>query len=203
MGIQVTQEFAKILTTPNTKLIIGLGNSGEKYTNTRHNAGFLAIDALNMHDTLGTFTHKKKLYSDVVEGRIGQTKVIAAKPTTFMNISGKAVLALQDYYKLDASQILIIHDDIDLEFSKIRTRKGGGTGGHNGLKSIDNAIGDEYTRIKIGISNEYREKIDASDFVLQQFTKDELLQLQHAWPKVIDLIHTFIESELEATSLVF
>lgn len=203
MAIQVPQEFSKHLKTPETKLIIGLGNVGDEYLKTRHNAGFLAVDHFVQAESAGTFTHKKDLFADVLESRIDGIKVVFVKPTTLMNLSGKAVLALQSYFKLDNRQLLVVHDDIDLEFGKVRTRVAGGNGGHNGIKSIDAAVGDDYMRLKIGVKNNLREQIDASDFVLQQFSKDEFLQLNHAWGMTSQLISDFLHDKLETTSISY
>lgn len=203
MAIQVPTEFNNHLKTPEAKLIIGLGNTGEEYSKTRHNAGFLAIDNFVNTHKAGTFTHKKDLFADVLETRIEGVKVIFAKPTTLMNLSGKAVLALQSYFKLDNRQLLVVHDDIDLEFGKLRTKRDSSNGGHNGLKSIDSAVGDDYMRLKIGVKNNLREQIEAGDFVLQQFSKDEMLQLEHAWTETDQIILDFINDKAAVTSLNF
>ena len=124
-------------------LIVGLGNPGTRYGSTRHNVGFMAVDFLAGADA----TWKKEKNSLTARGN----NIIYAKPQTFMNLSGAAVQALMTFYKIPPQNLIVIHDDLDMEFGKVRTKTGGGAGGHNGIKSIDSAIGNNYQRIKIGI----------------------------------------------------
>lgn len=162
-----------------TKLIVGLGNIGREYENTRHNVGFLAIEDYAARE--GVDWHEKpKFKAFIAEKTVGSTKVILAKPTTFMNLSGEAVRAIKDFYKLENDDVIIIHDELDLPFGTIRTRIGGSSAGNNGIKSISSHIGDTYARIRIGIGNELLPRIGAHDFVLSRFSHEEMTALRHA-----------------------
>ena len=157
------------------KLIVGLGNPGTQYAQTRHNLGFMVGDHIAQH--LGA-NFENKFDSLVVKTTANDQELILAKPQTMMNLSGKAVAQIASFYKIDPSDVWVIHDDIDLEFGKLRVRRGGSSGGHNGLKSVIEQIGDSFTRFKIGVANpDIRTKIDPEDFVLQRFTPKEQAQL--------------------------
>lgn len=151
-------------------VIVGLGNPGKEYINTRHNAGFLILDNLLQHFS---FTGpKQKFQSELYEGTVHSQKVTLLKPQTYMNLSGRAVSACCQFYKIPLSQLLVIHDDLDLPLGKIRVKLGGGNGGHNGLKSIDQYNGPLYKRLRIGIGRP-SEKYQVSDYVLSNFTNQE------------------------------
>ena len=157
------------------KLAVGLGNPGEAYRATRHNIGNLLIDYLahHHHIALGTRHHGALLGSGV----IADCKVVLAKPETYMNVSGDAILKIAGFYKLDAADIIVIHDDIDLEFGRIKIKAGGGSGGHRGVESICAALlSDSFTRVRIGIGRPPLE-YGATEFVLQPFTDAEQQQL--------------------------
>lgn len=181
---------------PPAKLIVGLGNIGENYEKTRHNAGFMAIRAFAEANNASGFSEKNDLRAWVAEYQMEDTKIILALPTTLMNLSGSAVQLLQNYFELGIDQILVVHDDIDLQFGEIKTKVGGGNAGHNGLKSIDNLIGEDYSRIRIGVANEHREKTEASEYVLKQFPKKELEQLPKLFEQTNELITKFIDGSL-------
>src|SRR3989344_2597173 len=134
-----------------THLIVGLGNPGTKYAQTRHNAGFLAVDALAGELEAGM---KKKFLLPVEMGEttIAGEKVVLAKPTTFMNLSGKAVAALARKFRVTPERIIVISDDVALPLGTVRVRVGGSAGGHNGLKSISDMIGENFTRVRIGVN---------------------------------------------------
>jgi PTH1 family peptidyl-tRNA hydrolase len=117
-----------------------------------------------------------------------------------MNLSGQAVFALQEYFKVAVQEILVVHDDIDIEFGKVRTRSGGGEGGHNGLKSVSAAIGEEYARLRIGVANKQRDKLDASEFVLKNFSRTELKKLPDIWPTTNEYIMKFIDGNFKPDS---
>lgn len=162
----------------NTVLLVGLGNPGKEYAGTRHNAGFMCLDAfVDATDEMETWIHKKDLKCHISSGRMGDTKVIAIKPQTFMNLSGEAVQAVAVFYKIHPDKIIVIHDDLDIDFGQIRTRKGGSDGGHNGIKSVTQHIGEDYGRIRIGIGPKKPAQIKSEDFVLQKFSEDETSQL--------------------------
>jgi PTH1 family peptidyl-tRNA hydrolase len=155
-------------------LIVGLGNPGKEYLGTRHNVGFYCLD--NFVDTsneMGGWVDKKDLKCQMSVGQMGETRVIAVKPTTFMNLSGEAVQALSHFYKIHPDNTIVVHDELDIDFGQIRLRKGGSAAGHNGIKSVSQHIGEDYGRIRIGIGPKTPEQIDSADFVLQKFNTEE------------------------------
>jgi len=148
-------------------LIVGLGNPGTQYENTRHNIGFKVIDKLI--DDLGARDVSKNTF----HGELFKSpNFLLLKPTTFMNISGKSVQAVKNFYKIELEDIIVIHDDIDLPFSALRFKNGGGHGGHNGLRSIDAMIGKEYTRVRMGVGKP-EHKGQVADYVLHDFAVEE------------------------------
>lgn len=152
------------------KLIIGLGNPGKKYEGTKHNIGFITIDEL-AHQ-LGITLNKSKFESTYGEAQIGTEKVILIKPQTFMNNSGRSVRPWLDYYDLSTDDVLVIYDDLDLPVGKVRLREAGGSGGHNGIKSIINYLSSKtFNRIKIGIGRPYAEQTVISH-VMSTFPKE-------------------------------
>lgn len=172
-------------------LIVGLGNPGSKFDYTRHNVGFMAIDKLA--DDLGVKVKKLKFKSLIVEARIGSEKVILMKPSTYMNESGRAVVDCQRYYNLDPSQIIVLCDDIDIDFGTIRIKKKGSAGTHNGLKSIIYQLNSQdFPRIKISVSKPEK-NIDLKDFVLSRFSDDEMKildkELDMARKAVLDIVN--------------
>lgn len=159
-------------------LIVGLGNIGSEYEKTRHNFGFLAVEQLATAHGFSSWKEEKKFFGLVSVGQIGGEKIILLKPNTFMNLSGKATAAVAHFYKIPAQNIWIWHDDVDLNFSTIRLKKNGGTGGHNGLKSIISLLGTpEFPRLKFGIKNELLEKMPTDRFVLGRFSAEEMKQV--------------------------
>jgi len=179
------------------KLIVGLGNPGKQYEKTRHNIGFMVIDAyVNYHK--GQWVSKSKFKAEVCQ----IDDVIFIKPQTFMNLSGESVQTVKNFYKIETRDILVISDDIDLEFGTVRVRQDGGDGGHNGLKSIIEHIGSDFWRLRIGVANELRQKIEASDFVLNNFSANELEQINANLNKLTDLITGFIQNKPEAKSFM-
>lgn len=148
-------------------LFVGLGNPGSAYEMTRHNIGFRVVDRLV--SDLGA----KDISKISFHGKLFRHGTLFfLKPTTFMNLSGKSVVAVKQFFKIEREKIVVIHDDIDLPFGAVRFKRGGGSGGHNGLKSIDEAIGREYIRVRIGVGKpEYRTQV--SDYVLQPFVPEE------------------------------
>ncbi|MGB5823979.1 MAG: aminoacyl-tRNA hydrolase [Proteocatella sp.] len=153
-------------------LIVGLGNPGKQYEATRHNVGFLAIDEIAKE--LDIKVDRLKYKSIIGEGRIGTEKVILAKPQTFMNLSGQAVVELVNFYKVDMANLILIYDDIDLDTGKLRIRKSGSAGTHNGMRSIIELLGkQDFPRIRIGVSKPKNGQ-DLASFVLSKFEKSEL-----------------------------
>lgn len=153
-------------------VLCGLGNPGEKYAKTRHNFGFLLLDFLA--SCFSTSSYTKKFSGDLTQGLIGDESVLLFKPMAFMNLSGNAVAQLVNFYKIVSNRVLVVHDDVDLEFADIRIKKGGSSGGHNGLKSIDQSIGKDYWRVRFGIGRDS----DLSNYVLSQFSKAEFEKLE-------------------------
>lgn len=157
------------------KIIIGLGNKGKEYTKTRHNIGFMMMDFLAEKYEMAPWKEEKKFFSQITFGQINNEKVILVKPQTFMNLSGKAIGALVRFYKVSSADIWVFYDDVDLNFGQIRYREKGSSGGHNGMKSLFEALGtSDFPRIKIGIANEKKSFMETSDFVLGRFTPEEL-----------------------------
>lgn len=175
------------------KLIVGLGNPGEKYQYTRHNVGFMAVD--NLAKSLGVeFKLQTGLKAFVAVVNQGGHKAILIKPVTFMNLSGDAVFAVMKYYKIAVEDILVINDDLDLPCGKVRFRQNGSAGGHNGLKSINERIGtQEYKRIKIGIDRS--PVIPVVDYVLGVFSKDDIVVVNQAIYRATKACEAFIREE--------
>jgi peptidyl-tRNA hydrolase, PTH1 family len=153
-------------------LIVGLGNPGAKYRNTRHNAGFIAIDILSEYYNF-SWSSSPKFSADIASGQNEYGKIILCKPNTFMNLSGNAVQAIASYYKIAVENIIVIQDDIELDFAKIKCKVGGSSAGHNGIKSIDEHIGKNYLRIRLGVGRPDRQHVDVSNFVLSDFSKEQ------------------------------
>ena len=155
------------------KCIIGLGNIGKEYEKTRHNAGFISVDEIAKKYNISLDKKKKKyIYG---EGNIGGEKVAIVKPTTYMNLSGEAVVEMINWYKITPNDIVIIYDDIDLRFGEIRYREKGSAGTHNGMRNIiANLKTEQFARIRIGIENRGNVPIPLIDYVLQKFSAEEL-----------------------------
>lgn len=153
-----------------TILIIGLGNPGPQYALNRHNVGFMQLDILAEDYDFSPEVRKGKAL--VREGRIGSDKVLLVKPMAYMNLSGNAVSHLVSFYKIPLDQIYVIHDDLDLAPFKVRVKKGGGAGGHNGLKNLDSTIGKDYWRIRLGVGHP-GDRNKVSGYVLSNFPKDQ------------------------------
>ncbi|MCA9344311.1 aminoacyl-tRNA hydrolase [Candidatus Saccharibacteria bacterium] len=157
-----------------TWLLVGLGNPGEEYQNTRHNIGFNTLDKfVESADGINHWVNKKDLKSLVTTFMMEDNKIFCIKPTTFMNESGQAVQAVKSFYKYTNAQIIIIHDELDIDFGTIKTGTGGGAAGHNGIKSVISHIGSDFNRIRIGINSPHRVKNEEKDFVLKDFSKEE------------------------------
>lgn len=179
------------------KLIVGLGNIGKEYKNTRHNMGFILVDRYLEYKNI-TDKFKEKFNAMYVETTINNEKVIFIKPTTYMNNSGIAVRAFVDFYKLNSEDILVISDDLDLDLGKFRLRRNGSSGGHNGLKSIISHLGtDNFKRLRIGISND---KDDVINYVLSKFSKKELNEIATMFDTVVDVLDDYFV--MDFTSLM-
>lgn len=157
-----------------TILLVGLGNPGPEYNQTRHNIGFACLDSFVAKTAeMAPWIQKKDLNCLMSTGQIGDARVLAIKPLTYMNLSGEAVQATSNFYKVPLERIIVLHDELDVIFGQIRMRIGGSSAGHNGVKSITQHMTDGYGRIRIGIGPKTPEQIDSADFVLQKFNNDQ------------------------------
>ena len=173
-------------------LIIGLGNPGNKYVNTRHNIGFDVVDFLARKLSVNIKKSKGKAL-------VGKNKnIVLAKPQTFMNLSGESVAALVKFYKIENKNIIVVYDDIDLPLGKIRLRPGGGAGGHNGIKSIISHVGEDFCRVRIGIGADKHGNFDTADYVLGKFTKQETDILIPTAKTASDAIEEIIKSGINS-----
>lgn len=173
-------------------LLVGLGNPGPEYDLTRHNVGFLALDYfVARSDEMDPWIEKKDLKCQFSSGRAGDTRVYAIKPTTFMNLSGEAVQAAAHFYKISAEHIVVLHDEIDIDFGQIRMRQGGSST-HNGIKSVSQMIGEGYGRIRIGVGPKKPAKMDSADFVLQKFSAKEQEQLPNLYREVNAILSEYL-----------
>ena len=176
-----------------TKLVVGLGNVGKKYEKTRHNAGFLCLDhAVKLANW--EWKEKKSLKCLVAEVKVRDKRVLFIKPTTLMNLSGDAVQAVKQFYKIDNKDILVVHDELALPFGSLRIRTGGSDAGNNGIKSVSAALGEDYARLRIGISNKMI-KEDATVYVLKNFSKEEHGHFKELYAETNALITEFIYSD--------
>ncbi len=156
-----------------TIALIGLGNIGKKYENTRHNVGFMALDRFAELNDFPKWEPSKKLHADMTKSLLGNANVLLVKPATLMNNSGKSVTAALRYNSIDITDCIVIYDDIDITFGKLKTQIGGSSAGHNGIKSIMQQAGHEFGRVRVGIGPKDPPEIDSADFVLQRFTKPQ------------------------------
>lgn len=176
-----------------TILLVGLGNPGVEYELTRHNVGFITLDTfVDKQGEMEPWIQKKDLKSLISTGRIGEARVIAMKPTTFMNLSGEAVQAVANFYKVNPDHITVLHDELDIDFGQIRLRQGGSSAGHNGIKSVTQHIGENYGRIRIGIGPKKPAQIKSEDFVLQKFSADEQAQLPNLTREVTAILSEYL-----------
>lgn len=178
-------------------LIVGLGNIGDKYQLTRHNVGFMVIDEITKNLTTSNI-QKSNFHSTLEKSAYD----LYSKPTTFMNNSGMAVQAIKEYYKLEIEDIIVIHDDIDLPFGTVKFKIGGGHGGHNGLRSIDAHIGKDYIRVRIGVGKP-QDKADVANYVLNNFSKEELNKLPAIIAHTIDAIKALKSEDIEQVKTKF
>ncbi len=175
--VEHSQNFT--LGSAKTLVIVGLGNIGKEYGLTRHNIGFECVDAL--HDAQGEFEpwqDKKSLHCSLSAGTFGDTKVILVKPSTYMNESGQSLRAVLDFYKIPVTNATVVHDELDIPFGQIRTRVGGSSAGHNGIKSLTSHVSEDYGRVRIGIASDAKpQQMDSADYVLAKFSSEEQKEL--------------------------
>ena len=178
-------------------LLVGLGNPTPDSQDNRHNIGFKIIDAINKKFVLSK--QKPKFKGLLTTGNISNKKIYAIKPLTFMNNSGICIRELIEYFKIKIDDVIVFHDDLDIDFGKIKTKFGGSNAGHNGIASIDKFIGKDYSRVRIGIGKPDL-KIAASDFVLNNFNEDEKIELSKITLNIIDSIPILIDKKLDLFS---
>ena len=178
-------------------LFVGLGNPTPDSEDNRHNVGFKIIDAINQKFSLSK--QKPKFKGLLTTGNINGEKVYAIKPLTFMNNSGICIRELIEYFKMDAEDVIVFHDDLDIDFGKIKSKFGGSSAGHNGIESIDKFIGKEYSRVRIGIGKP-KIKTEVSDHVLKDFDAEEILELEKITSNIINSISILIDKKLDLFS---
>lgn len=188
------------------KLIIGLGNPGPKYETTRHNVGFLAIDRLQ--ERWSAAGPLKKFNGEIFQARFKNQTVLLAKPLTMMNLSGKCVQQIFQFYQLKPEDLVVLHDDLDLALHTFRIKKGGGTGGHNGLKSLEDSLGKDqngFYRIRFGISHpkSLGLKISPVDYVLQPFSDLELNKLDELFNQAARAVELILEGNVSQAMTQF
>jgi len=183
---------------PGPALVVGLGNPGPEYAETRHNVGFRVVELLAARAGGGRFS-KHKSNADVLEGRLAGRKVVLAKPRTYMNVSGGPVAGLLRYFSVPATELVVVHDDLDLGFGVVRLKQGGGEGGHNGLRSISQSCGTrDYLRVRFGIGRPPGRQ-DPADFVLKRFSSVENKELEFAVDLAADAVEALLSDGLEST----
>ena len=178
-------------------LLVGLGNPTPDSNDNRHNIGFKIIDAINQK--FGLSKQKPKFKGLLTTGNISNKKVYAIKPLTFMNNSGICIRELIEYFKINVEDVIVFHDDLDIEFTKIKAKFAGSSAGHNGIASIDKFIGKEYSRVRIGIGKP-DSKIEISDFVLTNFTDEEKIKLEKVIQNIIESMPILIDKKLDLFS---
>ena len=178
-------------------LLVGLGNPTPDSNDNRHNIGFKIIDEINQQFNLSK--QKPKFKGLLTTGNIANKKVYAIKPLTFMNNSGICIRELIEYFKIDAEDVIVFHDDLDVDFSKIKAKFGGSSAGHNGIESIDKFIGKDYSRVRVGIGKP-KTKTTVSDYVLKDFDEDEIAELEKITNNIIDSLPILIDKKLELFS---
>tara|TARA_Y100000996_G_scaffold380987_1_gene335235 strand:+ start:260 stop:820 length:561 start_codon:yes stop_codon:yes gene_type:complete len=178
-------------------LFVGLGNPTPDSENNRHNVGFKIIDHINKN--FGLSKQKPKFKGLLTTGNIESQKIYAIKPLTFMNNSGICIRELIEYFKINVDDVIVFHDDLDVEFGKIKAKFGGSSAGHNGIASIDKFIGKDYSRVRIGIGKP-KSEIDTADYVLQNFDDDESVKIEKISKNIIDSISFLIEKKLDLFS---
>ena len=178
-------------------LFVGLGNPTPNSENNRHNIGFKIIDAINRKFNLSK--QKPKFKGLLTTGNINEKKIYAIKPLTFMNNSGICIRELIEYFKIDAQNVIVFHDDLDIDFGKIKTKFGGSSAGHNGIESIDRFIGKDYSRVRIGIGKP-KTKIAVTDHVLIDFDEDEKEELKKITNSIIESLSILLDKKLDLFS---
>ena len=178
-------------------LLVGLGNPSPENENNRHNIGFKVINAINQK--FGLSKQKPKFKGLLTTGKIGDKKVYAIKPLTFMNNSGICIRELMEYFKIDSEDVIVFHDDLDINFGKVIAKFGGSSAGHNGIESIDKFIGKEYSRVRIGIGRPEKKNMVTSH-VLENFTDDEINSVAELTKNIVETLPILIDKKLSLFS---
>jgi PTH1 family peptidyl-tRNA hydrolase len=174
------------------KLIVGLGNPGPRYEQTRHNIGFMAADAIiRRHGFRGA---REKFHGLIAEGEIDGEKALVLKPMTFMNESGTSVAPAARFYKIEPADVVVLHDELDLPPAKLRVKRGGGAAGHNGLRSIDAHLGQDYWRVRLGVGHPGRRDL-VLNYVLEDFRPDETVWLDRLIPAVAEAMPLLLQGQ--------
>jgi peptidyl-tRNA hydrolase, PTH1 family len=182
-------------------LIVGLGNPGEQYSGNRHNVGFMVVDVLAARIGGRFKAHKSR--SDVVEGRLGAIRTVLAKPRSYMNESGGPVAALRGFFSVPVSQLVVVHDELDIDFGEVRVKQGGGDNGHNGLRSITKSLADkDYLRVRVGIGRPPG-RMDAAAFVLKDYSSTERRELAVQLERAADAVESLLCHGLGQTQNAF
>ncbi|HEY3716656.1 MAG TPA: aminoacyl-tRNA hydrolase [Jatrophihabitantaceae bacterium] len=183
------------------QLVVGLGNPGPRYAGNRHNAGFFVVDLLA--ERIGGRFKAHKGRCDVVEGRVAGVPVVLAKPKSYMNESGGPIVAISRFYKVPVSRITVVHDELDLPFGTLRLKRGGGDGGHNGLRSASSALGSrEYARVRFGIGRPPGRQ-DPAEYVLRDFSAAERKELDYLVDRAADAVEALLAQGLEVAQNKF
>lgn len=183
------------------ELVVGLGNPGPRYAGTRHNAGFMVVELLATRMGGRFKAHKGRC--DVVEGRLAGKPVVLVKPKAYMNESGGPVASISRFYKVPVARIIVVHDDLDLPYGTVRLKRGGGDGGHNGLRSTTHALGSrEFARVRFGIGRPPGRQ-DPADYVLREFSAAERKELPYLIDRAADAVEALLAQGLDAAQNVF
>jgi PTH1 family peptidyl-tRNA hydrolase len=181
-------------------LVVGLGNPGPTYAGNRHNAGFMVLDELA--DRVGARFKAHKGRADVIEGRVAGVRAVLAKPKCYMNESGGPVASLRDFYKIPVERIIVVHDELDIPFGRVRLKRGG-TESHNGTRSVSKALGSrDYLRVRVGIGRPPGRQ-DAADYVLKDFSPTERKELAFLFDRAADAAEALLTGTLEAAQNTF
>ena len=176
-------------------LVLGLGNPGRRYERTRHNAGFLVVDRIAERHRVAV--ERRQLGAVVESVRFGEHPVVLAKPQSFMNLSGQPAVSLRGWYKVTNDDVVVVHDDVDLPFGDLRVKKGGGHGGHNGLRDIDEKLGSAaYVRVRVGVGRPPPGR-DTADWVLAPFAPEEEAELPALFDRAADAVVLVVEQGLD------
>ena len=181
-------------------LVVGLGNPGPEYAGNRHNIGFMVADLLAGRMGARFKSHKSR--NQVAEGRLAGRRVVLAKPLSFMNLSGGPVTALRDFYKVPVDRLVVVHDELDIDYAALRLKKGGGDNGHNGLKSLTKSLGPDYFRVRAGVGRPPG-RMDVADFVLKDFSSTERKELDWFVDRAADAVEALLTEGLERAQTTY